>query len=101
MADHLNNAVRLFLDLDPASLSRAARLGGLPIGLDESLIDDPETSLEVVCHFAKLGIELAIYESFDRLYPLHYPDDITDIESLERDSVGYCWGHVWRGTPKW
>ncbi len=101
MSDHPDNDVSVLVTLDQATLCRAARLGGLPIALDDNPIDDPETSIEVMRHFAKRGIAHAIHDSFDRLYPPHYPADFEDIQNIGGTDVGYQWGHVWRGTAKW
>lgn len=105
MPDHPNDEVTVLVTLDLPSLSRAARLGGLPIALDENPMDDANTSLETLRHYAKRGIISAIHESFDRLYPAYYPDDVHDALDLSwstsGNNLGYRWGQVWRGTAKW
>lgn len=105
MSDHLHDAVTVLVTLDLPSLCRAARLGGLPIALDENPMEDTETSLEIVRHYAKRGILASIHESFDRAYPAHYPDDVRDAPetawTLGGADIDYRWGHIWRRTAQW
>ncbi|HAT86936.1 MAG TPA: hypothetical protein DCS30_13925 [Rhizobiales bacterium] len=105
MSDHPENTVTMSVTLDQATLCRAARLGGLAIALDEAPTDQTDSSLEQVCQFAKLGITHAIHDSFDRLYPPHYPDDVRDAAprflSMEIDNLDYQFLTPWKGKVTW
>lgn len=106
MFDHPENTVTVRVTLDQSTLCRAARLGGLPIALDEKLIEKADGSMELVQFFAKRGITHAIHDSFDRLYPSHYPDDLTEETSeqpwsMEANNCSYQWDAQWTGTVTW
>lgn len=96
MSDHPYDAVTLLVTLDMPTLCRAARLGGLPIALDEHPLDGPDGSTELLRLFARRGILAAIDESFDRHYPPHYPEDVMPEFWQTGGSA-----HVWRGRAKW
>lgn len=76
MPDHQDDTATVLITLDMSALCHAARLGGLPIALDEQPIDDSDGSLKLIKLFAGRGILAAIDDSFDRHYPLHYPEDV-------------------------
>jgi hypothetical protein len=101
MSDHPNDAVTVLVTLDLSALCRAARLGGLPIALDEQPLDDPNGSLELLRLFARRGILAAIDDSFDRHYPPHYPDDVSGEFWQTSGSATGGFAHVWRGRAKW
>lgn len=99
MSDHPYDAVTLLVTLDMPSLCRAARLGGLPIALDEQPLDEPNGSLELLRLFARRGILAAIHDSFDRHYPTYYPDDV-EVGHNSGSATGH-FSHIWRGRAKW
>lgn len=104
MIDHTTDTITLMVTLETSELCRAARLGGLPIALDEQLIDDPDLSDELVRFFAKRGICSAIHDSFDRAYPQHYPDDLEpSFWQANPDPIPIEGGfdHIWRGKVSW
>ena len=101
MSDHLNDAVTVLVTLDISALRRAARLGGLPIALDEHPIDDANGEMELLRLFAKRGIAAAIDESFDRNYPPRYPEDVSGEFWQISDSAAGSFMHIWRGQAKW
>lgn len=104
MTDHTNDTITLMVTLDMSDFCRAARLGGLPIALDEQPIDDPDLSDELVRFFAKRGICSAIHDSFDRMYPQHYPDDLEpSFWKMNADPIPVTggFGYCWRGEVSW
>lgn len=101
MTDHATQTVTLMVTLDTIELSHAARLGGLPMGLDDHLIDDPDLSLELVRHCARRGIVAAIHDSFARAYPPHYPDDIEPEFWSMRDDATARFLNIWTGAASW
>ena len=101
MSDHPNDAVTVLVTLDLPALCRAARLGGLPIALDEQPLDDPNGSLELLRLFARRGILAAIDDSFDRHYPPHYPEDVMPDSFQTGGSATGSFTHIWRGRAKW
>lgn len=76
MTTHVFDTTTLILSLRSSELARAARLGGLPLALDEREINDPETSIELVRFFAKRGMKAALHEAYERQFPARYPEDI-------------------------
>lgn len=100
MFDH-DLATTLMLTLEPSTLNRAARLGGLPIALDERLIDDETLNDELVRFFAKRGIETAIHEGFERLYPPRYPEDCEVEYGGTRGTANADVASIWRGQASW
>jgi len=66
----------LNIELDLPTLYRAARLGGLPIALDDTAIRETDGSMDLVRFFARRGITNAIHGLFDLRYPPRYPDDL-------------------------
>lgn len=101
MSDHSNDVVSVLITLDMPALCRAARLGGLPITIDEHPLDDTNGSLELLRLFARRGVKTAIDDSFDRHYPAHYPEDVDqDVFQTGGSARGY-FARIWRGTAKW
>ncbi|MCV6576793.1 MAG: hypothetical protein OIF58_13765 [Cohaesibacter sp.] len=105
MSDHPETTVTMSVTLDQATLCRAARLGGLAIALDEAPIDKTDNSFEQVCQFAVRGITHAIHDSFDRLYPPYYPDDVREAApkfwSMGTDTINYQFLAPWKGKVTW
>lgn len=101
MSDHLNDAVTVLVTLDMPALCRAARLGGLPITLDEHPLDDEKSTVELLRFFAKRGICKAIYAQFEHEYPMHYPDDVEFSDWQTSGSTTGAFSNVWRGKAKW
>ncbi len=101
MSDHPNDTVTVLITLDLSALCRAARLGGLPIALDENPLADANGSLALLRLFAKRGILAAIDESFDRLYPPHYPDDASHLDWQTKGSATGSFTSIWWGKAQW
>jgi len=101
MSDHPNDTVTVLVTLDMAALCRAARLGGMPIALDEQPVDESDASVELLRLFARRGILTAIDDSFDRHYPLRYPEDVDpDFWQAGGTATGRFWP-AWRGKATW
>lgn len=104
MTHHAFDTTTLILSLTSSELSRAARLGGLPMALDEQDINDPATSIELVRFFAKRGIKTALHETYERQFPARYPEDVdpsywqANPEPLPIDGR---LNHGWRGKVSW
>lgn len=101
MSDHPNDAVTVQVTLDMSALCRAARLGGLPIALDERPLDDANGSFELLRFFAMRGILVAIDDSFDRHYPPHYPEDVPSEFLQTSGTAAGGFVHISRGRAKW
>jgi hypothetical protein len=101
MTDHTHDDVTLVVTLDVSALCRAARLGGLPIALDEQPMDEGDATLELIKFFARRGILTAIDDSFDRHSPAHYPEDVEDELWQTSGPATGGFAHVWRGTVTW
>ncbi|MFN3169153.1 MAG: hypothetical protein ACE37E_00495 [Hyphomicrobiales bacterium] len=98
MTDHLTDTTALTVALNASDLTRAARLGGLPMPLKDTLADDPDLSIELVRLFAKRGITHAIRDSFNRAYPARYPEDVPPTIWEVESEIAYVCEQVRRGT---
>jgi hypothetical protein len=96
--------IGLTLLLEPEDYLKAARLGGLSIPFDTTLIYSPEYPSDMMSPYVKAGILSAIGSSFDQAYPPRYPDDCelslwhtnVNVEDVEYTFLGH-----WTGAVQW
>lgn len=89
------------LELNPHELRCAARLGGLQLTLDDELPDWGIPLPELIALYVVPGLHHALQDSFDRAYPLHYPDDVELKLCNAEAEFTYQWLPIWRGKAKW
>lgn len=96
--------IGLTLILEPEDYLKAARLGGLSIPFDTSLIHSPEYPVDVMSPYVEAGILSAISNAFDRAYPPRYPDDY-EPSSWQMNMDAYDCDATflshWRGIVQW
>jgi hypothetical protein len=94
--------VTLSVTLSNSELLRAARLGGLVVALNDFEAFDVSDHAALIAH-AELGMAFAIHDSFERMFPTRYPEDV--------DWASEGWGYsakitgyfckIWRGKVTW